>query len=95
MKPLLDDWSNVMDKDILDGLLGPFSMETLPVRDGFFVVTLKGTPQAEMWYWNGSEWVDSDDGLGENHPAELASGWYGTFQPAIETEDVSNDGLGA
>lgn len=83
-----------MDKNILNGLLGPFAMDTPPVRDGFFVVTIKGTARVEMWYWNGRAWVDSDDGLGDICPAESASGWYGKFQSPVETNDGIDDGLG-
>ena len=74
-----------MDKQVLDGLLGPFPMATPPVREGWFAVTINET--IGMWYWSGSVWMDSDDGLGDKCPAELASGWYGRFDPG------SNDGL--
>lgn len=82
-----------MDKDFLNSLLGPFPMETPPVRDGFYPVAIRGTTQFEMWFWEGNNWMDSDDGLGENRPAELASGWYGKFQ-TTETPKEPDDGLG-
>lgn len=74
-----------MDKQVLDGLLGPFPMGTPPVRQGFFVVAVNEA--FHMWFWSGSAWMDSDDGLGDKCPAELASGWYGKFDPG------NNDGL--
>jgi hypothetical protein len=79
-----------MDKNFLDTLMGPFPMETPPLRDGFFAVALKDAPQFEMWFWNGSTWSDSDDGLGESLLSDLASGWYGQFPPGTRTLD---DGL--
>jgi len=68
-----------MDKNFLNSLVGPFSMETPPVREGIFVVAIKGTATFEMWFWNGRTWSDSDDGLGEDRSSDLASGWYGRF----------------
>lgn len=79
-----------MDKNFLKSLLGPFPMETPPVRDGFFVVAIKGTALFEMWFWTGHTWSDSDDGLGDDRPSDLASGWYGRFQEGIDRHD---DGL--
>ena len=81
-------------KDFLNDLHGPFTMDTPPVRKGFYVVTIKDTTQFEMWYWDGRAWMDSDDGLGDTRPSESASGWYGKFQPLIETNDGLDDGLG-
>ena len=40
-------------KDFLNDLHGPFTMDTPPVRKGFYVVTIKDTTQFEMWYWAG------------------------------------------
>lgn len=82
-----------MDKNFLRGLLGPFPMETPPVRSGFFVVAVKGTPEFEMWFWDGSAWNDSDDGLGDTLSSEKGSGWYGKFQPGIDHHDNDADGL--
>ena len=77
-----------MAKSNLDDLVGPFPMETPPVRSGFFAVAIRGSRNFDLWFWNGTTWVDSDDGLGDNCPLEVASGWYGKFPPAVE-----NDGL--
>jgi hypothetical protein len=95
MNTLLEDpLETTMDKNFLAGLLGPFAMETPPVREGLYAVALKGTPLFEMWFWDGSAWLDSDDGLGETRPSESASGWYGKFQSGTETHDGLDDGLG-
>lgn len=81
-----------MAKSVLDDLVGPFPMEAPPVRSGFFAVAVRGSKKLDLWFWNGAAWVDSDDGLGDDCPSELASGWYGKFPPAVEN-DALEDGV--
>lgn len=84
-----------MDKNLLGCLVGPLPMETPPIRDGIYAVAIRGSARVEMWFWNGTTWVDSEQTLGENRPAEWASGWYGQFQAVTSPyNDGLDDGLG-
>jgi hypothetical protein len=69
-----------MDRSFLDSLLGPFPMSTPPVRKGFYAVELNAG-QFEMWYWDCTQWLDSDDGLGDVRDPVRAIGWWGKFPP--------------
>lgn len=82
-----------MNKNFLASLIGPFPMASPPVRSGFYCVSIKDSTQFEMWYWSGSEWSDSDDGLGDVKDPATASGWYGKLQPG-DVNLPPDDGLG-
>lgn len=80
-----------MNKRFLDSLLGPYPMNDPPVRVGFYAVELKNSGgRFEMWYWSGTAWSDSDDGLGDTLDPEKGSGWWGKFPPP---EEAASDGL--
>lgn len=83
-----------MQKNFRASLIGPFPMDTPPIRTGFWCVHMAGTDKMEMWFWDGTEWSDSDDGLGDLMDPARASGWYGKMAPGdISAEDI-DDGLG-
>lgn len=81
MKQQLDrvtgDMETALDSMFLDSLVGPFAMRDAPAYTGFYAVQTKIPSTFEMWYWDGREWGDDDDGLSIGKDAEGAFGWYG------------------
>ena len=91
---ILDPLETTMTNLFLAGLIGPFPMDTQPVRDGFYVVDVAG--ERQMWHFDAAgHWSDSDDGLGALLNLAEAAGWYGAAQPGLQfsAESASDDGL--
>jgi hypothetical protein len=78
-----------------NNLIGPFPIDTPPVRPGFYAVTLNGTHGVkQLAYFDMSNWFDSDDGLSDPINAPSIKAWYGSMTPPKETQVVEDDGLG-